>query len=241
MNKNLFLVAFLFLSLMSHHSMSQSNEIVEISQHLRQPVLSGQVVENWPALVGPQFFINEWAEGSVLLKTGEVAENKWLKYDGLNDELIWFNQEVNRQVILDRASVEAFTLKDAQTGSEYYFRKLPLGITGHGKDMYAQVLTEGNFSLFILRRVAQRGVRERRHQRYTVEIPVIEARPEYLILHPDNNTTLFRRPRRSLFTSLIPGKKRELQQLLSGQDLRFSQEYDMKRAIDLINESLRVQ
>ncbi len=242
MNKYLF-VAFLFLILLNLQGNSQSREVIEVSEALRKPVLFGQVVESWPTVVGPQFFLPEWAEGSVLLNDGRVAEKIWLKYDALNDALIWFNQEANRQVVLDREVINAFSLLNGQTGETDYFRQLPLRNFGTGdrNQVFAQVLTEGSFSLYVLRQVEQRGVRERRHQRVTVEVPVIEPRPLYVILHPDEKITQFRRPRRSAVTGLIPGKKKELQHLLSGQGLRFSHEDDLKRAIELINESSLAQ
>jgi hypothetical protein len=242
--KRLFLAAAIFFLISAGQLViAQSSDLIKVSEQLRQPVLFGEILESNPPVVGQQYFLSDWAEGMVYFKNGDVAEKQWLKYDGLNDWLVWFNPVVNKQAILEKPLIKGFSLFDPQRLEILYFRTLEIRVPNHGdrQEVFAQVLAEGNYNLFVLRWIEKSGVRERRQDGKIVELPEIESRPVYVIQLPDKSTTQFRRLRRSVLHDLLPGKRKEIQSILAGHHLRLRQEDDLIRAIQIINESFQAE
>jgi hypothetical protein len=122
--------------------------------------LSGEVYIPDNAYVGSPYLFNDWSKGDVSLKTGQVVHSKWLRYNGLTDDLIWRTDSSFQQVKLDKKLISEFRFIQAHEGAEYYFHKIriPSWIKNDTIEVFAQILEKNDIlSLYIIRRIIIEG------------------------------------------------------------------------------------
>lgn len=209
----------------------------QIIRELGEPRLYGEVYNTELPTHGSPFLFTEWAEGSIFLSSGEVARDKMLRYNGFMDELFWFNPDNNSSVILDKRAVSGFSIPDPLTGDSLNFRRLTLQLpysTGQ-TEAFAEVLYEGDFSLFVHRRIEEDGKHVVFRNNRRVELPSLKHKPIYLIKLPGHGLVQITRMRKSFFYDLMPGMRDAMRQALSNHPSRLRNERVLIDAVRVLD------
>ena len=222
-------VAFSMIVFVGQAQVVDRNEII---RQLGEPVLFGEIIHTSQQVHGTPFFNDEWARGDIYLANGQVASGM-LKYNGFEDELYWFDPAGNRTVVLDRVAVDGFTLRDATSGKPLTFRKMLLGRPAlpENERVFLHVLYEGDISLYVHRRIEERGRRVAYRNGRRVELPNLEARPVYYVDIPGIGMVQVQRMRKSFFYDLVPGQREAIREALSEHPGRLRSEDSLKEAV----------
>jgi hypothetical protein len=223
------------LSLFFSVGWAQTIDRNEIIREMGEPVLSGEIYSMHPQVYGTPFFKDEWSGGNIYLANGRVASGM-LKYNGFTDDLYWFDPVRNTSIILDKAILKGFTLTDATGSDTLVFRKTDLIPTAGKECVFVQVLYEGNFSLYVLRSIEERGKRVVTRNNRRVELPNLVAAPSYYIDIPGKGLVQVRQMRKSFLFNLVPEQREVIREALSGHPGRFSTEASLVAAIKAVDK-----
>lgn len=106
--------------------------------------LTGEIYTEKVGIKGEQYFSKEWTSSYIELSNGEVFGAKKLKYNLMLDELIYFNDNVNQQIKLDKPIIKSFVIKN-KLGENKTFVKLNV----NQEPIFAEVAVNGNLHLYI--------------------------------------------------------------------------------------------
>ena len=228
-------IALLFLVSTARAQTVDRNEII---RDMGEPVLFGEIYAQQPQVHGTPFFNEEWSKGDIYLANGTVASGKMLKYNGLTDQLHWYDGSRNTTVILDGAPIQGFSIEDPQGGDRLVFRKTERGhpVDDTGPGIFLQLLYDGDFSLYVHRKVEERGRRVAHRNDRRVELPNLEAHPVYFVDVPGEGLVEVRQMRKSFLYGLVPGSEDAIRQALSGHPSRLRNEHVLTAAIKAIDE-----
>src|SRR3972149_7085703 len=105
--------------------------------------LSGRVF-NGPFPGNSAQFYREWISGDVILENGSVVKDKYLRYNGYLDELLWARKPDYKTVNLDKNMVKGFVLHDKD--QKLVFEKIPVKnfLVNDSTDIFMELLSSGN-------------------------------------------------------------------------------------------------
>jgi hypothetical protein len=202
--------------------------------------LSGEVFQSGQASVGSQYFYEEWLEGDVLLKSGQLVERKMLRYNGLLDELIWMPAPTRSQVRVDKNMIAQFSFVLPGRSDKVVFENITIRPRFQSSEIniLAQALHKGKFSLYVHRKVKQKDELARRTERGVYFIPILEHDPVYYVVFSDNLAVPLRKLNNRSLLRVFPEQRREIRQLLRQEELRIRTEQDMVLAVIAINKRI---
>jgi hypothetical protein len=157
------------------------------------------------------FFHKDWYEGTLMASDGEAYSEIPLRYDAFNDELVAYNSTVKGLFVVDKFSVDAFTVKTPHNGTQY-FRRMSLAELDN-KEHYFEIIYSGKVSLVSFHRITEHKI-----SLYTNQFGQPDNR-EYILaaqcflLFQDQAALRILPGKRSVL-SLFPERKRELRRLL---------------------------
>jgi hypothetical protein len=188
--------------------------------------LAGRKVGLYPGhSIGSSYLNDEWCNGDIRLKTGNVVKNKQLKYNSLTDELLWLRPLDYSMILLEKEQILSFSinLPDIQT---LQFKNMIVDSTdSEGK--FCQVLYEGRYRLYCQRRVICKEYVERKGDYSTYLIPVLKKAPVYLIMEGTGKIIRLRKISNKELTLNYPYDKKSLKKMLSDLNMRLKTETDL--------------
>ena len=104
-----------------------------------------------PNYMGKPYLYDKFLLGSVEFTDGTKIDNIALSYSTYRDELIYYNSEISAQIMIDKTSLNGFTLTDG-TGKHRIFRRMHSSGYSHDESYY-EILSEGPVSLLVYRKV----------------------------------------------------------------------------------------
>lgn len=170
-----------------------------------------------------QFFYN-WAVGDVYLTDSSIVKNKYLRYNGLIDEVLWMRNSDYQIAVLDRKRISKIVIKGPEDKPFATFVKV-----NHkniqfpqNDDMYLQLLAEGQVSLY-------------------KKIEIVEnksngelIRRDLYFLQKDSAFHSFQM-RRSFFIQSFGDDKKTIRHILRSNFLSVRNESNLIRAIEIYN------
>lgn len=201
------------------------------------PKLTGDFFFENTHCIGEQYFNKEWADGDILLSNGLLVTNKSLKYNGLVDELIWLNSSNFGKFRLDRSSVSEFWLKDI-SGLVSHFKRINVRDSSftHQSDIFAEVKAEGNYSLYIQRKVIIVGSVNVKLENGLCSFDDLKNTPRYYIKHPSGQHSMLTKLRRRAFLKLFPENREAITKIIKENHLKVKVESDFVKLIELMNK-----
>lgn len=112
--------------------------------------LSGELYLQRIIYAGSPFFLDNWFKGDVFLESGEVVKDQLLRYNALEDELIWKEPVSSRLIKLDKMLISAFTIKQ---NNIFYFERISSITKGTFtvSNEFLQILHKGKYTLYACR------------------------------------------------------------------------------------------
>jgi hypothetical protein len=189
-----------------------------------QRKLSGRFFVNRIMDYGSQFFY-KWANGDVIMNDGQIIRNKYIRYNRYSDELLWLRKSDYKTALLDKETIDEFIIYTEDNSPYAHFRKARIKkwYQFDSTDVFLQVLTEGNISLYVFRTVTV--IRNK--------IEIYDKDIYYLLMN--NNYHRIDASRLGLIRAL-PQNKTELKQIIRKNKLKVKSEPHLIKAIELLNK-----
>lgn len=202
--------------------------------------LAGKIYDFALDAEGDYYLAEGWAMGDVLLLSGDKVSGERVKYNAYLDELIWLSPRNQQAVQIDKRLVKEFSMILPGEDHPRVFRRLFLrdGQALHEDGQYAELLHDGDVSLFVYRRVLQSGERVKTVEGRLRAIPQLEADPVYYILMPDGQLKELSRLSRRSLQGMFPDHQQEIRSLLRSEQRMIRSEADLIRAMFLIEENI---
>jgi len=238
MKHYIFYFSFLLLCI-PMHAQTNVGIVVPTRDSTFTAKLTGEFFYESRQYIGMQYFNDNWAQGDILLSTGEMVSNVSLKYNGLFDEVIWMNTSNFGKFKVDKSFIREFWLK-YETGTPRHFKRINVSEPDKGlqPDIFVEVAVEGKISLYIQRRIVVSGTQMIYRNDAFRDFETLEASPVYYIKLPSNQYLKMNRIRRRAFLKFFPEKKKAITKILNANNLDIHVESDFVKLIQLMGTEL---
>jgi hypothetical protein len=237
----------LFVLLIEFPAFSQSNELLfccdsSITQ-INEPKLVGELFLISRVGEGSQFFKDAWLLGDIYLNDQRIVKNKWLKYNGFQDELIWFENKNRNQIKLDKDLIKGFSLKDLKelNGQTFNFSKIKIkkDFSVDSTIIFGQELFTGKISLFSYRRVILDIPKQISNDNRNYYIDVYKPSHLYFFRLFSGKTIGFKTIRKKVIMAIFPEKAESIKIALTEKKLRrFKTEAELIQLTEILNSIL---
>lgn len=202
--------------------------------------LSGKVYGFALESEGNYYLAENWAEGEVILLSGEKVTGEHFKYNAYLDELIWLSVRNHQPVQIDKQMVKQFSIKQPGASEPRVFQRLSLqdGPYSHLDGKYLELLHDGIVSVFVHRRIVQSGERMQSVEGSLRAVPQLTADPLYYIITPGDQIKELSRFGRRALQAMFPNRQQEVRSLLRREQPMIRSEADLIRAISLIEKNI---
>ena len=120
MKARIFLILTILLVLTTGTLYSQTSSCCECKDKTNvEPSLTGEFVEIPKDTI--TWFRKEWQSGDIMLSDGQTIHNVQIKYNGLVDELFWFEPDSRKIVKLDKEAILQFHFLNIKGDTSIYF------------------------------------------------------------------------------------------------------------------------
>jgi hypothetical protein len=204
--------------------------------------LSGELFLPDNLSIGSPYFIDDWLRGDVTFKTGKVIHNKWLRYDGLNDNLIWRSDSSFQFVKLDKKLISEFMLGSGDGSSKYFFRKIrvPSRIKNDTIELFAQVLENSEIlSLYMIKRVIIEGHVADRLPTHIVLKQQLMPDPYYYLVVTGKRGLRFKKISRKTILSMFPTDTDKIKSILLQHNSKLKNEKELTEVVKRISIDLK--
>ena len=178
--------------------------------------LTGELFTPDQVIDGTTYFNSEWLPGDIYLSNGEIVRNKFIKYNGLLDELFWKEPKSNNVIKLDKEAIRQFHFQNLNGDSTIYFRKIKgkRNAIADSGEFFAQVVNDGSLSLFVLHTYKTAGTELIRKNGVLFEkVNYVEV-PVYIFRLTNNNTFVFKSLNRKRLYSISPANSEKIKEFL---------------------------
>lgn len=169
----------------------------------------------------PAFLYKSFLPGTIQLIRGDVLSADLLNYNCVNDELMWLRTSPYQLIIVERSSIQGFTIKKSAETQQFKRIKSDLG---KDSTIYMQLLCQGQVALYL----------HHKKQEYNNNY---ESYNIYYILKNDASLIKCKRSRKQLY-SMYEELKPSLKSMFKAEHLYLKKESDLIRAIELLNKLL---
>jgi len=114
-------------------------------------IIKGKGFISYPSYSGSPFLNAKFLNGEIEFLDGTKVKNLGLRYSSYRDELIYFNDYLSDQIVIDKISIKGFSFTDINSTKRIFRRQNYDGfLTG---ERYFEVLSDGGISLLAYRKV----------------------------------------------------------------------------------------
>jgi hypothetical protein len=180
---------------------------------------------------GSPFLNDDWMAGMVILNGRDTARISSMNHNAHLDEVIYFNQVLNKYIIIDHQSIEAFLLIPGNGMSVLRFSRWISNKKIRSK--YIQVLVEDSVSLYAVRKVEfieDPGYPPSLHPDHYLPIS------EYYVKKQDSLMVKIKPSNVQLY-HIFPSKKKAIKRYIRQHQLKVSNESDLIEVIHFVNET----
>ena len=172
-------------------------------------------------------FNKDWVIGDIFLIDGGIIRNKYIKYNGLLDELFWIEPKSGKTVKLDKEVIMQFHFQDVQGDTSVYFRKIKIkqDILSDSIETYGQLIYEGNLSLYVSHKFRLIRTELTRRNGILFENGIHEEEPVYILRYKHIKTSVYKNLSRQNLYAFAPEKKEEIKRFFKQTKLLRIQNY----------------
>lgn len=184
---------------------------------------------------GVPFYQGDWLTGSVTMKSGETYDNLQLHYDEYKDDLIYQNNVTNNVIIIDKNSIEQFTLILPLNGKVETFKPIVNNNLKEQNGRYFAIILEDSISV-----IKKYESKEERYSNVNMTIKKTGA-----FIHKENRYTwdgneLNAVPRfRRMLLRQYPEHKEELRKFFFHNHIRMKNDDDVRLLYQEINRIVK--
>jgi hypothetical protein len=193
-----------------------------------EPKLTGELFRPVLPVDEITYFNSEWLPGDIYLSNGEVVRNKYLRYNGLMDELFWLESRSKNVIKLDKESILQFHFYNLNGDSTVCFRKIKVkkNSVSDSSDVFGQVMYNGNLSLFVQHTYKFVGTEPIRKNGLLLENNVYAMIPVYILRFSDYRTFITKSLNRNNLYIFLPEKKDQIKKFFKQMNQSKVESYD---------------
>jgi len=213
MKARIFIIQTFLLVLTTGTLYSQTSACCECKDKTKaEPALTGEFVEMPKDTL--TWFRKEWQLGDIMLSDGQIVHNVQLKYNGLVDELFWFEPDSRKSVKLDKEAILRFHFLNIKGDTAINFRKIKVkrDILKDSSDVFGQEIYLGNLSLFILHTFYIKQSEVVITSKGFVQNDAYAEEPVYILQFRNDRTVRLKSLNRKNLYTMMPDKKDEIKQ-----------------------------
>lgn len=222
-------------------ALGQTNLPVGVSKvdSVFAPKLTGETYIEFKRFKGDPFITDDWMESDILLVSGQMVHKKNIKYDGLQDQVVWLNPVNTNKYTLDKLAISEFWYTNTM-GEPVHFRRLSVADTKTGRisEVFAEAIIEGKISFYIQHRIMKVEAENIIEDNKTFTIDVLGKKPLYYIKLPSGSYFVTGSITKNSFLKLFPDQRKAISKLLNKNHLNFHTESEVKKVIELLNKEL---
>ncbi|TNF40913.1 MAG: hypothetical protein EP310_08135 [Bacteroidetes bacterium] len=184
------------------------------------------------------FLQQDWVEGTITLKDGDVYEGIRMRYKAIDDELVAYNSNIQTLFIVDKNTVKQFTYKvpsGSGTFNERKFVNLDSLDTYLGRTFFEE-LYPGSAKLLAFYQIEEIKVNPYVDNTGKMRDTEFRLKTIYYILTKTIGLSRIQLKNRSLFT-LYPENKKEIRKLLRKSRIAIADEHSAIQAFKLLDEN----
>lgn len=180
-------------------------------------------------VTGTPYFLDFWSKGKVTTKSGKNYVDMSLKYDIMNDKLIFQGEGGNMMYFAE--PVSTFEITDAGLSTSYKFiNGLPI-IDGLNQSSFFQIVASGKISLF--KRIYKKITESTGYGSATVNKSFKNYSTYYVL--QNGNLSKISINKKSLI-ELLPNKEKEITDYLKKEKTDFKHDSDLNKFFTYLNE-----
>jgi hypothetical protein len=215
------IVLFLFLSVF----VSGENEFPQ-----ENVKLTGKYYSYPIGLDGSPYLQDEWQEGNLNLENGKTAYNIKIRFNLINNDLIFYNEALKRVFVVDKETIKSFIVKPGRNDSLLFIKyKGPEVGFKLRKNDFVHVLYQGKISFMV------------KHWANIVNATDISSKDkvynkDFYFVNFDKNTDEIKLNYRSIY-NLFPNKKKEVKRIISENKIRKANERNLEILFNIIDNT----
>ena len=173
------------------------------------------------------YFNKDWLLGDIFLIDGGIIRSKYIKYNGLVDELFWIEPISGKTVKLDKEAITQFHFRNFEGDTSVYFRKIKVkrDILADSIETYGQVIYRGNLSLFVSHTFRLIRTELTRKNGNLFENSIHEEEPVYILRFKNIKTSGYKKLNRKNLYAFAPEKKDQIKRFFKQTKLWRIQNY----------------
>jgi len=197
-----------------------------VSEETLEDKLTGIQILNEQVKMPDGELYSQWSSGDVILNNGEKITNRTIRYDGLNDQLTFYNLNKKAQLAVEKGTIKGFDIQLFTTNKMLHFTKLKINnLYSPGyEEHFVQILVAGKVSLYASRKLHN-----------LVSSNQLETSYFYILVKEDGSSTQFQNFSRRYIVNLFPDKENIFRPSLKKQKNRVRTEEQLIKAIELYN------
>jgi len=189
----------------------------------------------YPTYMGFPFLTDAWVPGKIEFTNGESADSLFLRYSSFKDELLYYNQVLSIQIVIDKASINGFSFT-AKDGITRIFRKQYYDGFLKG-DHFFEVLSKGQTDLIVLRRRILSSTIPYKDESNMLKDQAYISSYQFYFYSPEKGYSFIRLKRNALLAKLNITDQKPIKKLLRKNRLRISDEESMILAWKIIERA----
>jgi hypothetical protein len=176
----------------------------------------------YPGFMGSPFLNDTWLLGKIEFVNGDFADSLPLRHSSLKDEIIYYNQKIASQIVIDKASLKGFTLIE-KDGQFRQFRKQYFDGFLHG-DRYMEVLYDGQIDLLAYRKTSLTGVSPYHDESGALKNMAYFNSHQFYCYSPEKGYSNVRISKSGFYSKFTKSDQKEIRKLLRKNRLKISDE-----------------
>lgn len=189
----------------------------------------------YPSYTGSPFLTDVFVPGKIEFTNGESADSLFLRYSSFKDELLYFNQNLSTQIVIDKASINGFSII-TKDGLTHTFRKQYYDGFMKG-DHFFEILSRGQTDLIVLRRMILSSTLAYRDESKMLKDQGYISSYQFYFYSPEDGYSLIRLNRNALLAKFNVSDQKQIKKLLRKNRLRISDEESMILAWKIIERA----
>jgi hypothetical protein len=183
------------------------------------------------------FLQQDWVEGTITLKDGDVFEGVRMRYKAVDDELVAYNGNIQTLFIVDKNTVKQFTYKVPSGSGTFTERKFVNldSLDTYLDRTYFEELYQGSAKLFAFYQIEEIKVSPYTDNTGKMRDSEFRLKTIYYLLSNKLGLTRIQLKNRTLFT-LYPENKKEIRKLLRKSKITITNEHSAIQVFSLLDE-----
>jgi len=98
---------------------------------------------------------SQWNYGDIILNNGKIITNQFIRYDGLNDQLIISSKNSSQKLVVEKYTIQGFVIGTINSDLKLKYRRMNIRekYSFENHDAFLQVLVSGKNNLYAYRKL----------------------------------------------------------------------------------------